>query len=181
MSNEENKIDKEIERTKLLLDLMEHRYEEEERRNESIDSKNSTMLAVIGVMFTLQSTIFTRILIPFSSGFEEYNIYLLILFVSSLICYIFALLFFIYSHHFKTNFISTPSSNWIVTKAKTNDDIIRIIRKMLISFNKAITNNKKVIENKIFWSNNGFYSFLIGGVFTILFCLIFLLKYYNLI
>ena len=41
-------------RDKFLLDMMIHAYEEDERRNTLVDSKNSQMIACIGVVCLLQ-------------------------------------------------------------------------------------------------------------------------------
>ena len=49
----ENKYESELESHKLLLDLMRSRYEEEERRNNLIDTKNSRMISINGVMLSL--------------------------------------------------------------------------------------------------------------------------------
>ena len=55
--------DKTLQRNKLLLDLMTHVYEEDERRNELVDSKNSQMIVLSGAMLTLQSTLISKLLI----------------------------------------------------------------------------------------------------------------------
>ena len=39
--------DETLERDKLLLKLMTHVYEEDERRNELVDSKNSQMIVLV--------------------------------------------------------------------------------------------------------------------------------------
>ena len=52
-----------LNRDKLLLELMTHVYEEDERRNELVDSKNSQMIILSGAMLTLQSTLITKLLI----------------------------------------------------------------------------------------------------------------------
>ena len=52
-----------LNRDKLLLKLMTHVYEEDERRNELVDSKNSQMIILSGAMLTLQSTLITKLLI----------------------------------------------------------------------------------------------------------------------
>jgi hypothetical protein len=53
-------------RDKFLLDMMIHAYEEDERRNTLVDSKNSQMIACIGVMLTIQGSLFTYLLSHFS-------------------------------------------------------------------------------------------------------------------
>ena len=55
--------DETLERNKLLLKLMTHVYEEDERRNELVDSKNSQMIVLSGAMLTLQSTLISKLLI----------------------------------------------------------------------------------------------------------------------
>lgn len=52
-----------LNRDKLLLELMTHVYEEDEHRNELVDSKNSQMIILSGAMLTLQSTLITKLLI----------------------------------------------------------------------------------------------------------------------
>ena len=48
---------------KRLLELMTHVYDEEERRNELVDSKSSQMIILTGAMVTLQSTVVSQVLI----------------------------------------------------------------------------------------------------------------------
>lgn len=52
-----------LNRDKLLLKLMIHAYDEDLARNELVDTKNSQMTALTGVMLTLQSTLFTDLLV----------------------------------------------------------------------------------------------------------------------
>ena len=49
--------DETLKKDKLLLELMTHVYDEDERRNELVDSKNSQMIVLSGAMLTLQSTL----------------------------------------------------------------------------------------------------------------------------
>lgn len=55
--------DETLQRDKLLLELMTHVYDEDERRNELVDSKNSQMIVLSGAMLTLQSTLISKLLI----------------------------------------------------------------------------------------------------------------------
>lgn len=52
-----------LNRDKLLLKLMIHAYDEDLARNELVDTKNSQITALTGVMLTLQSTLFTDLLV----------------------------------------------------------------------------------------------------------------------
>lgn len=55
--------EKELNKKKLLLKLMIHNYDEEAKRNELVDSKNSQMIVLTGAMLTLQATLFSNILV----------------------------------------------------------------------------------------------------------------------
>ena len=57
------KNDESLARDEFLLDLMKHYYEEDERRNELVDSKNSQMIVLTGVMLTLQVTLFANLFV----------------------------------------------------------------------------------------------------------------------
>lgn len=56
-----------IKQDTLLFKLMMHNYDEEVRRNELIDSKNSQMIAFLGIMFTIQLTLFVNVLSTYLS------------------------------------------------------------------------------------------------------------------
>ena len=51
--------DETLKRDKFLLDLMIHAYDEDVARNELVDSKNSQMIVLTGVMLSLNATLFT--------------------------------------------------------------------------------------------------------------------------
>ena len=80
---------KTIERDELLLKILFRNYDEEERRNELIDSKNSQMIVLTGTMLTLQATLFTTgLLNEFVYNkiiHNPYKFWIFNLFVSSLI------------------------------------------------------------------------------------------------
>ena len=80
-------MDEGNERYKLLLELAFHTYEEEERRNQLIDSKNKSFVAFLGVMFTIQATIASNFNSMFD-GISHVKIdFLLLMFILSLACY----------------------------------------------------------------------------------------------
>ena len=82
-----------IKQDTLLFKLMMHNYDEEVRRNELIDSKNSQMIAFLGIMFTIQLTLFVNVLSTYLSK-DAWPLYLKI---SSCVLLIFALLFYVAS------------------------------------------------------------------------------------
>lgn len=68
---------------KLLLDLALHRYNEEVQRNEIIDSRNKSIVAFLGVMLSIQSTILPT-LIEFKEILSSVELVILFgLFISS--------------------------------------------------------------------------------------------------
>ena len=87
-----------LKKDELLLELAFHRYEEEERRNQLIDSKNQSFVAFLGVMFTIQITMVSN----FHSMFENIDSnkinFLLVCFIISIICYFISLIFCIKSN-----------------------------------------------------------------------------------
>lgn len=79
-------------RDKFLLDMMIHAYEEDERRNTLVDSKNSQMIACIGVMLTIQGSLFTYLLSQFFKiNLLSINIILSVLALISLGYYIYSM------------------------------------------------------------------------------------------
>ena len=88
-------------RDKFLLDMMIHAYEEDERRNTLVDSKNSQMIACIGVMLTIQGSLFTYLLSQFFNiNLLSINIILSVLALISLGYYIYSMKIFIDAYSF---------------------------------------------------------------------------------
>lgn len=71
-----------------------HIYEEEERRNQLIDSENQSFVAFLGVMFTIQVTIVSNFNSMFDNVSSNRLDFLLLLFLLSILCYIISLMFF---------------------------------------------------------------------------------------
>lgn len=71
--------DETLKRDKEILTHIQHRYDEEERRFQTVDSKISSMIAVLIMIFTIQGSLFTNIL----SNMVKINISLMILFIIS--------------------------------------------------------------------------------------------------
>ena len=62
LTNADESAEKEILRDKEILKHIQHRYDEEERRFQTVDSKINSMIAVLAMIFTIQSSLFTNIL-----------------------------------------------------------------------------------------------------------------------
>lgn len=161
-------------RDKFLLDMMIHAYEEDERRNTLVDSKNSQMIACIGVMLTIQGSLFTYLLSQFFKiNLLSINIILSVLALISLGYYIYSMKIFIDAYYFKT-FKSVPNHEYLINSAKKNSHEHNIVADLLGTFCGAIKYNKDVILNKINISKEGFKYFKKGGLTTVLFILVFL-------
>lgn len=79
---------------KLLMDLALHRYDEEVVRNESIDSKNKSIVAFLGVMLTIQCTILPRF-IEFKAILSNLEIIALFsIYILSLVFFLISLMIF---------------------------------------------------------------------------------------
>ncbi|MCQ2738584.1 MAG: hypothetical protein MJ224_08265 [archaeon] len=90
------------------MDLALHRYDEDERRNQLVDSKNSSFIAFLGVMLTIQSTLISYIITFINGKLTLEVIILVIVFVGSLICYAISLGYFVSSLKFLSKFQVAP-------------------------------------------------------------------------
>ena len=177
MSND----DETLKRNKLLLDLMTHVYDEDERRNELVDSKNSQMIVLSGAMLTLQSTLISKLLIDdvllnneLSVAFY-FKVILSIVMIISLVGYFISMYLFIQAYTFKDNYQMVPDHESVID-SKTDDDSERIIvSEMLIEYNKSIKNNDELIEKKVNKGHKGFLVLKISGILTLIFIILFLI------
>ena len=132
--------DQNFERDKFLLDMMIHKYDEDVQRNELIDSKNSQMIVILGVMITLQSTFFIQLLVDKillnCHVVLSWKIFLSIIMVISLVLYIMALYFFIGAYAFCDEFSFAPKSSFLIKKAKSDEDEFNIRKVILANFNR---------------------------------------------
>jgi len=167
-----------FERDKFLLDMMIHKYDEDVQRNELIDSKNSQMIVILGVMITLQSTFFIQLLVDkilLNCGISlSWKIFLSIVMVISLVLYIIALYLFIDAYAFCDEFGFAPKSSFLIKKAESEENEFNIRKVILANFNKVIEENNKIIETKADKGKKGFIFFKISCVVTVVFLCIFL-------
>ena len=152
-------------RDKFLLDMMIHAYEEDERRQ---------MIACIGVMLTIQGSLFTYLLSQFFKiNLLSINIILSVLALISLGYYIYSMKIFIDAYSFKT-FKSVPNHEYLINSAKKNSHEHNIVADLLGTFCGASKYNKDVILNIINISKEGFNYFKKGGLTNVLFIFVFL-------
>ena len=172
----QNNEDSIFQRDKFILDMMIHAYEEDERRNTLIDSKNSQMIAILGVMLTIQGSLFTFLLSNFTTlNSSAMNVILSVLALISLGYYVYSMKIFIDAYYFKT-FKSIPNHDYLINSAKKNVHEHNIVGDLIGTFGSAIKFNKEVISGKVDTAKDGFAYFKKGGISTVLFVLVFLLS-----
>lgn len=170
--NSGQKNDESLARDEFLLDLMKHYYEEDERRNELVDSKNSQMIVLTGVMLTLQVTLFANLFVNNileSSLLFCYKLGLAFLMVLSFIFYICSMYLFINAYAFNNDFLMVPDPNYLATLKEDNDTKSMVIEKLLKTFEKSLDSNDKLINNKVKKGKWGFYLLGVGVFITLIF------------
>lgn len=168
--NEKDAPEYDMDREQSLLDLMIMAYHNEDKRFELIDNKSSTLIAFISAMFTFQATTGTYIIAIFLNNAEwtciEYLIVLL--FISSLICYSVAVFSFIKSYQVR-KFQSVPSPEKLIVYGKENWSHGKIIVMTQGNMKNAIEHNKEVLQDKIKYMKHGFTFMKSSIILTFLF------------
>ena len=168
----EKKDETVIKQDKLLFKLMMHNYDDEIRRNELIDSKNSQMIAFLGIMLTIQLTLFVNVL----STYLSKDAWPLSLKVSSCVLLIFALLFYVVSigkfvdaYAFCGEFKNAPKPDLLLQKSKDNVSERKLLKGFLTNFPTILAHNNELMEDKIRKANDGFIFLKVGGIVSVLF------------
>lgn len=158
-------------RDKEILYHIQHRYEEEERRFETVDSKISSMIAVLAMIFTIQSSLFTNIL----SNADKISVSILILFIVSLGLYLISIGFFIKAHYFKKVSI-TPSPTFLMDEGAKEESEHTIVKDMIALYGNCANENYETIENKTNIAKKGFAFLIFGGCLSFIFFVCFLFE-----
>lgn len=170
-----------LERDKLLLDLMTHVYEEDERRNELVDSKNSQMIVLSGAMLTLQSTLISKLLIDDVLLNNDLHVALCCklilsgLMLASVIGYFISMYLFIGAYTFKDDYQMIPDHASVIEARDDNDSEATIVSETLDEYDKAIKKNDELIENKVNKGRQGFCVLKISGFLTLIFLILFII------
>ena len=138
---------------KLLLQLALHRYDEEVQRNELIDSKNKSIVAFLGVMLTIQCTIFPRLLEFREVLSDSEMVVLLVVFIISLIFYLVSLLIFVSTLNNVKQLQSVPRIDWLINFGINNNSFSYIARNVIISLNKCVEENDEILDVKTIRGN----------------------------
>ena len=173
--------DETLERNKLLLKLMTHVYEEDERRNELVDSKNSQMIVLSGAMLTLQSTLISKLLIDDILLNNDLHVALCCkvilscLMLSSVVGYFISMYLFIDAYTFKDDYQMVPDHESVI-EARDDDDSERsIVNQTLDVYDEAIKKNDELIKNKVNKGCQGFCVLKISGFLTLIFLILFII------
>lgn len=167
-------MEDELEREKLLLKLAFHTYEEEERRNQLIDSKNQSLVAFLGVMFTIQITIVSNFHNMFEKISQDKIDFLLLFFILSIGCYFISLIFFSSTLMFTKKFQSAPYICRLIELKDSKKEYEDIFEDTIDGLKKSIKSNYDIMEEKTNKGNFGFIFVKMGVFFTIIFILYYL-------
>lgn len=163
--------DETLKRDKEILNHIQHRYNEEERRFQTVDSKISSMIAVLAMIFTIQSSLFTNIL----TNACKISISIIILFIISLGLYLGAIGCFIKAHYFE-KFLATPKPSFLMDEGAKGESEHTIVKDMIALYSDSVNHNEKIIENKTNIAKKGFLFLILGGCFSFIFFVCFLFE-----
>ena len=153
--------DETLKRDKLLLDLMIHAYDEEVARNELVDSKNCQMIVLTGVMLTLQSTLFTEVLVNHiilnNNILLSFKVLISIAMIISVLLYLYSLNIFINAYAFLPDkFCMCPDPKYLLDKAVNNESEFDAQGEILATMSDTIDGNFSVIQSKVDKGCEGF-------------------------
>lgn len=168
-SRNELKHTNDFNRDKEILCHIMHRYDEEERRFQNVDSKISSMIAVLAVIFTIQASLFTNI----SSNADKISFSIIFLFIISLGLYLVSIGFFIKAHYFN-KFSATPKPSFLMEEGKKGTSEHGIVKYMIALYGSCVEENEEKIENKTKIAKNGFAFLIFGGCLSFIFFVCFL-------
>ena len=160
-----------LERDREILIHIQHRYDEEERRFQTVDSKISSMIAVLAMIFTIQSSLFTNII----SNVDKISVTIVILFILSLGLYLISVGFFIKAHYFK-KFSTTPKPSFLMEEGRKEESEHTIVKDMIALYGNCADENYETIENKTNIAKKGFAFLIFGGCFSFIFFVCFLFE-----
>ncbi|KZX11363.1 hypothetical protein MBORA_16080 [Methanobrevibacter oralis] len=164
INNLKSEINEELARDKIILEHIQHRYEEEERRFQTVDGKINSMIAVLAGIFTLQASLFTIIL----SSFSKVEYCLIFLFVFSLILYLISIYYFIKAYTFK-KVSATPKPSFLMELGANDESEHEIVKNMIGLYGSCVEDNEKSTENKTEIAKKGFSFLRYGGWVTFIF------------
>lgn len=174
MSTDDEKV---ISQDTLLFKLMMHNYDEEVRRNELIDSKNSQMIAFLGIMFTIQLTLFINVLSEYLSNNTwpvGLKIFSCLLLIFSLLFYVLSISAFIDAYMFCGDFKSFPKCDVLLQKSKDNVSERKLLKSFLTNLPPVMKHNYDLMDNKVKKASEGFIFLKLGGVISIFFIIVIL-------
>lgn len=153
-----------IEKNKILLRVAFHRYDEEEKRIEFIDTKANYLMVLTGVVLTIYCDFILEII---NSSMNSKSILFLFL---PVFLYGISMFFFMKSISL-IQFNSTPDTKYLVNYLDDETNVNDIIDNIVYNLDYAINVNKENIEKKIRNWRWG-YLFLSIGMLIMIYCII---------
>lgn len=144
----------------IYITQMELAYKNISNDNTEVNQKAGIMIGIIGVMFSIQSTIIVS-LYPFTNILSY-------IFIGSLFCYLISIVYFIKNLSVK-EYLSLPSPDAVVKYYEEEYTTESFYSTMLGNYQWVINNNMSVVNLKSKYSKKGFTCFCFGLILLTLF------------
>ena len=145
----------------IYINQMELAYKNINDDNIEVNQKAGIMIGIIGVMFSIQSTIIVN-LYPFTTTLSY-------IFIGSLICYLISISYFI-KNLFVKEYLSLPSPDAVVKYYEEKYTAESFYSTMIGNYQWVINNNMNIVNIKSHYSKKGFICFSFGlSLFTLFF------------
>lgn len=180
--NNDNSLtpEEKLKSNRILLELMTHVYDEDERRNALIDSKNSQMIILTASMVTLQVTFISKLLIdtiflnPYISVGYWCKVVLSILLFLSTLGYFISMYNFIRAYTFRDDYQRAPGIDSVIDTIECNVSEADIVFEMPYVYHEALSKNKAILDEKIDEANKGFLFLRISSALSLVFLILFI-------
>ena len=145
----------------IYINQMELAYKNINDDNIEVNQKAGIMIGIIGVMFSIQSTIIVN-LYPFTTTLSY-------IFIGSLICYLISISYFI-KNLFVKDYLLLPSPDAVVKYYEEKYTAESFYSTMIGNYQWVINNNMNIVNIKSHYSKKGFICFSFGlSLFTLFF------------
>lgn len=145
----------------IYINQMELAYKNISNDNIEVNQKAGIMIGIIGVMFSIQSTIIVN-LYPFTTTLSY-------IFIGSLICYLISISYFI-KNLFVKDYLLLPSPDAVVKYYEEKYTAESFYNTMIGNYQWVINNNMNIVNIKSHYSKKGFICFSFGlSLFTLFF------------
>lgn len=151
----------------IFLEWMKVAYEVVEENNRNIDDKSIRMITIIGAMFTIQATLTSYLIC-------NPPVHILIIFLASLLSYLFSCILFICSISIR-KFEAFPTNDSIIHTYEKNFNEEDFVNGFLGDYNEALKNNENILAQKGQFACWGFFFFSLGLIMLMVFIILLLI------